>query len=83
MHCRALDKKWPCMSYRLLNYHYSQTCLKRLDQNMWFLKAGDLLTKVDYREKCTFGDLKGRSLNTGGLKDRLGCIYQNLAGHRQ
>ena len=38
-------------------------------------KTGGLLTQVHYSEKCAFGGLKGWSLNTGGLKDRLDCIY--------
>ena len=32
---------------------------------------------MNYIEKCTFGGLKGWSLNTGGLKDRFDC---NLFG---
>ena len=46
-----------------------------------YLKAGGGLTQVNFREKCTFGGLKGwslntvmiMSLNTGGVKDRLCC----------
>ena len=37
-------------------------------------KTGGLLTQVHYSEKCTFGGLKGLSLNTGGLKDKFECI---------
>ena len=36
-------------------------------------KKCGLLTQVNYSEKCTFEGLKGRSLNTGGLKDRFNC----------
>ena len=41
---------------------------------MWSLKAGCLLTQMNYRENCTFGGLKGFFLNTGGVKDRFECI---------
>ena len=41
---------------------------------MWSHKEGGLSTQVNYREKCTFGGLKGRSLNAGGLKDRFDCL---------
>ena len=41
---------------------------------MLSLKTGGLLTQVNYSgEKKSFGGLKGRSLNTGGLKDRFDC----------
>ena len=41
---------------------------------MWFIKTGGFLTQVNYSEKCALvGGLKGRSLNTGGLKDRFDC----------
>ena len=36
-------------------------------------KTGGLLTQVHYSEKRTFGDLKGRSLHTGGFKERFDC----------
>ena len=32
--------------------------------------------EVKYREKGTFGGLKGQSLKTGGLKDRFDCTYR-------
>ena len=38
---------------------------------MWSLKAGGLLPQVNYREKCTFGGLNGRSLKTGGLEKQV------------
>ena len=40
----------------------------------WGFKTGGLLTQGNYRETCTLGGWKGRSLNTGGLKDRFDCI---------
>ena len=36
-------------------------------------KTCGLSIQVNYGEKCTFGGLKGQSLNTGGLKDRFDC----------
>ena len=38
---------------------------------MFFLKTGGLLTQLTFKEKCTLGGQKGRSHNTGGLKDRF------------
>ena len=43
---------------------------------MWYLTTSGLSTQVYYRERCTLGDLKGQSFNTGGLKDRLNCIME-------
>ena len=51
-------------------WNYSQTCLKETAQGtpkMWYLKEGGFLTQVNYREKRTFGGLKGLSLKTGGI----------------
>ena len=38
-------------------------------EKMQSLKAGGLLTQVNYSEKCTSGGLKGQSLKTAGIKD--------------
>ena len=46
---------------------------------MWSLKTGGLLTQVNYREEWAFGDLKGRFLNTGGLKDGFDYTCNDMA----
>ena len=45
----------------------------RSNRSRGWKKCG-LLRQVDYGEKCAFGGLKRRSLNTGGLRDRFDCI---------
>ena len=42
-------------------------------EQLWSLKTRVLFKQVDYSKKYTFGSLQGWSLNTGGLKNRLGC----------
>ena len=37
------------------------------DPKKWSLETGGLLTQVNYSENCTFGTLKGRFFNIGGL----------------
>ena len=49
-----------------------------MDQKLWSHKTGGLWTQVDNSENCTFGTLKGQSLNTGGLKDRFDCTYSGF-----
>ena len=34
--------------------------------------------QLNYSEKCTFGGLKGQSLNTGGL-DRFDCVVSEMS----
>ena len=73
---RSFDKlKQKQLVYILQTQIYStaKTVLRDCSRTkkMWPLKTGGFLTRVNSSEKCTLGDLKGRSRNTGGLKDRF------------
>ena len=56
-----------CLQLRYIGVKHSQTCLKTplKGATLWSIKMGGLLAQVNYSEKCTVGDLKGWSFNTG------------------
>ena len=50
-----------------------ESVLRDCSRNQKVVVSYGLLTQVNYSENCTFGTLKGQSLNTGGLNDRSDC----------
>ena len=54
-----------------------ETAQRTDHEKLWSHETRILLTQVNYSGNCTFGTLKGLSLNTGGLKDTVDCILKH------